>query len=167
MGGAASIRMMSLDPHRRRPPRQVRPRLLSRWLLTAPARHKNTDTIGSATSRRRPATTSGSLYSVAEAVAGSPSRCLRAACPACPTSRHRPTASAVPSFCSIGTILPSRPTHPTCRRTQRQSRMARLRATAPAARSVLDGREHDGILNRVGNPIPTHTKQSKSLQPRP
>jgi hypothetical protein len=28
--------------------------------------------------------------------------------------------------------------------------MARLRATAPAARSVLDGREHDGILDRVG-----------------
>jgi hypothetical protein len=28
--------------------------------------------------------------------------------------------------------------------------MARLRATAPAARSVLDGREHDGILDQVG-----------------
>jgi len=31
--------------------------------------------------------------------------------------------------------------------------MARLRATAPAARSVLDGREHDGMLNRVGDAI--------------
>jgi hypothetical protein len=29
--------------------------------------------------------------------------------------------------------------------------MARLRATAPAARSVLDGREHDGSLDRVGD----------------
>jgi hypothetical protein len=28
--------------------------------------------------------------------------------------------------------------------------MARLRATALAARSVLDGREHDGMLGRVG-----------------
>ena len=37
-----------------------------------------------------------------------------------------------------------------CRRAQRRSRMARLRATASAARSVLDGREHDGMLDRVG-----------------
>jgi hypothetical protein len=29
--------------------------------------------------------------------------------------------------------------------------MARLRATALAARSVLDGREHDGMLGRVGS----------------
>jgi hypothetical protein len=35
------------------------------------------------------------------------------------------------------------------RRAQRPSRMARLRATALAARSVLDGREHDGTLGRV------------------
>ena len=31
--------------------------------------------------------------------------------------------------------------------------MARLRATASAARSVLDGREHDGMLDRVGAAI--------------
>jgi hypothetical protein len=31
--------------------------------------------------------------------------------------------------------------------------MARLRATASAARSVLDGREHDGMLGRIGEPI--------------
>ena len=31
--------------------------------------------------------------------------------------------------------------------------MARLRATASAARSVLDGREHGGTLGRVGEPI--------------
>jgi hypothetical protein len=43
-----------------------------------------------------------------------------------------------------GTILPSRPARCQCRRAQRRSRMARLRATASAARSVLDGREHDG-----------------------
>jgi hypothetical protein len=45
--------------------------------------------------------------------------------------------------------------------------MARLRATAPAARSVLDGREHDGILNRVGKPIHRQTKQSKNVHARP
>jgi hypothetical protein len=38
-----------------------------------------------------------------------------------------------------------------CRRAQRRSRMARLRATALAARSVLDGRERDGMLGRVGS----------------
>ena len=58
----------------------------------------------------------------------------------------------VPSFCSIDTILPPRPAHSQCRRAQRRSRMARLRATAPAARSVLDGREHGGTLGRVGVP---------------
>jgi hypothetical protein len=31
--------------------------------------------------------------------------------------------------------------------------MARLRATASAARSVLDGCEHDGMLDRVGAAI--------------
>jgi len=34
--------------------------------------------------------------------------------------------------------------------------MARLRATASAARSVLDGREHGGTLSRVGEPIHTN-----------
>jgi hypothetical protein len=48
------------------------------------------------------------------------------------------TAALVPSFCSTGTILPSRPAHRQCRRARRPSRMARLRATASAARSVLD-----------------------------
>jgi hypothetical protein len=38
--------------------------------------------------------------------------------------------------------------------------MARLRATALAARSVLDGREHDGMLGRVGEPINTHTNRT-------
>ena len=103
---------------------------------------------------------------MAEAVAGSPSRYLRAACQACPTSRHRPTAAAVPSFCSIGTILPSRPARATSRRAQRQSRMARLRATAPAARSVLDGREHDGIIDRVGVPISLPNKQAIKSRPQ-
>jgi hypothetical protein len=51
----------------------------------------------------------------------------------------------------IGTILPSRPARRPCRRAQRRSRMARLRATASAARSVLDGCEHDGMLSRVGS----------------
>src|SRR5580693_2101005 len=68
-------------------------------------------------------------------------------------SRHRPTAAPGQSFCSIGTILPPRPARATCRRAQRRSRMARLRATASAARSVLDGREHGGTLGRVGEPI--------------
>jgi len=41
--------------------------------------------------------------------------------------------------------------------------MARLRATAPAARSVLDGREHGGMLGRVGKPItpPTIKKPAR------
>src|SRR6266478_6475453 len=56
-------------------------------------------------------------------------------------------AVLVLSFCSIGPILPSRPTRAICWRAQRQSRMARLRATALAARSVLDGREHDQDAN--------------------
>src|SRR5271163_1088664 len=65
---------------------------------------------------------------------------------------HVDTDTLVPSFCSIGTILPPRPAHSQGRRAQRRSRMARLRATAPAARSVLDGREHGGTLGRVGVP---------------
>src|SRR5499425_1016946 len=68
--------------------------------------------------------------------------------------------SWVLSFCSIGTILPSRPTRAICRRAQRRSRMARLRATALAARSVLDGRKHDGMLARVGKPIPKLTNRT-------
>ena len=36
------------------------------------------------------------------------------------------------------------------RRAQQLSRMARLRATALAARSVLDGREHGGTMRRLG-----------------
>jgi hypothetical protein len=42
--------------------------------------------------------------------------------------------------------------------------MARLRATASAARSVLDGREHGGTLGRVGEPIhsdPTIKKRAR------
>src|ERR1700704_2610125 len=75
-------------------------------------------------------------------------------------------AVLVLSFCSIGPILPSRPTHAICWRAQRQSRMARLRATALAARSVLDGREHDGMIERVGAPIhppKNHQKASQRL----
>ena len=48
------------------------------------------------------------------------------------------------------TILPSRPTRSPSRRAQRLSRTARLRAAASAAHSVLDSREHDGSLDRVG-----------------
>jgi len=66
----------------------------------------------------------------------------------------------VPSFCSIDTILPPRPAHSQCRRAQRRSRMARLRATALAARSVLDGREHGGTLGCVGS-------RSRPIQPSP
>jgi len=36
----------------------------------------------------------------------------------------------------------------------------RLRATASAARSVLDGREHDGMLNRVGAGPASHQNKS-------
>ena len=66
----------------------------------------------------------------------------------------------VQSFCSIGTILPSRPARSPCRRAQRWSRMARLRATASAARSVLDGCEHDGMLSRVGSRLPKLTNRT-------
>src|SRR5712672_1461470 len=55
----------------------------------------------------------------------------------------------------------SRPAHNQCRRAQRRSRMARLRATASAARSVLDGREHGGTLGRVGEPIHTNPPVKK------
>ena len=56
-------------------------------------------------------------------------------------------------FCSAPAepILPSRPPRSERRRAQRRSRMARFRATASAARSVLDGREHDGRMRRLGN----------------
>src|SRR5271166_5205463 len=78
---------------------------------------------------------------------------------------HVDTDTLVPSFCSIGTILPPRPAHSQGRRAQRRSRMARLRATAPAARSVLDGREHDRRLHRVGAAISRPTiKPSKSVR---
>jgi hypothetical protein len=73
--------------------------------------------------------------------------------------RHR----EVPSFRSIGTILSSRPSHSQCRRAQRRSRMARLRATASVARSVLDdGREHGGALERVGAGNPRTNQPSNS-----
>ena len=137
-------------PDRRWPPRQVRPRLSSHRSLKRPHdHHRNSATIGSTHRGGCPLPLPASLYSVAEAVAG---------------SRPPPasTVPLVPSFCSIGTILPSRPARATGRRAQRRSRMARLRATAPAARSVLDGREHDGMLNRVGEPIPRAPNQSKN-----
>jgi hypothetical protein len=44
--------------------------------------------------------------------------------------------------------------------------MARLRATAPAARSVLDGREHGGKLHRVGAAISRSNKQTIKRRPR-
>ena len=44
--------------------------------------------------------------------------------------------------------------------------MARLRATASAARSVLDGREHDGMLDRVGAAISLCNKQTIKRRPR-
>jgi hypothetical protein len=44
--------------------------------------------------------------------------------------------------------------------------MARLRATAPAARSVLDGREHGGTLGRVGSRS-TPIRPSKSAHEQP
>src|SRR5260370_33227479 len=74
------------------------------------------------------------------------------------------TMEVLPSFCSIGTIIPPRPAHNECRRAQRRSRMARLRATASAARSVLDGREHGGTLGRVGEPILTNRTIKKRTQ---
>ena len=88
------------------------------------------------------------------------------ACPARPKSRKRSTAAPAPSFCSIAAILPSRPARATRRRAQRRSRMARLRATAPAARTVLDGREHDGRLPRVGAAISPSNKQTIKKRPR-
>jgi hypothetical protein len=78
----------------------------------------------------------------------------------------------VPSFCSIDTILPPRPAHSQCRRAQRRSRMARLRATALAARSVLDGREHGGTLGCVGSrstpvqPSPQKARAQRHQKPR-
>src|SRR6202166_4616870 len=71
------------------------------------------------------------------------------------------TPALVPSFGSIGTILPPRPARASCRRAQWRSRMARLRATASAARSVLDGREHDGMLTRVGGRSASHQNKIK------
>ena len=102
---------------------------------------------------RRPAFTglatrpySGHQVEGGGAVGGSPTSASRQL-----YSSHPGVAKASPpSFCSIGAILPSRPAHRKCRRAQRPSRMVRLRTTASAARSVPDGREHDGMLDRVG-----------------
>ena len=74
---------------------------------------------------------------------------------------------SVPSFCSTGTILPSRPARTACRRAQWRSRMARLRATASAARSVLDGREHAGRLNHVGTKARLCSSASKNVNATP
>jgi hypothetical protein len=41
--------------------------------------------------------------------------------------------------------------------------MARLRATASAARSVLDRREHDGTLGGIGKPITPAPRTIKKL----
>jgi len=76
------------------------------------------------------------------------------------------TPALVPSFGSIGTILPPRPARASCRRAQWRSRMARLRATASAARSVLDGREHDGRLDRVGGLTPHTPDLGQKERPR-
>ena len=101
--------------------------------------------------RNSTASASRTLYDVPEAEVGSPA------------APHH----LVPSFCSIGTILPSRPARGPCRRAQRRSRMARLRATASAARSVLDGCEHDGMLSRVGSRFPKLTSRTiKKREPK-
>ena len=123
--------------------------------------------MGSAPEAARGLPTSASRhpYSVREREVGSLSRPLRAAFWA-QDEDHRPTGSRVPSFCSIGAILPSRPARSPCRRAQRRSRMARLRATASAARSILDGREHDGRLDRVGAAISLYNKQTIKRRPR-
>src|ERR1700693_6562 len=76
------------------------------------------------------------------------------------------TPALVPSFGSIGTILPPRPARASCRRAQWRSSMARLRATASAARSVLDGREHDGRLDRVGGLTPHTPDLGQKERPR-
>ena len=99
--------------------------------------------------RNSASSASRTLYDVPEAEVGSP---------AAPRRLDQ-------SFCSIGTILPSRPARGLCRRAQRRSRMARLRATASAARSVLDGREHDGRLDRVGGLTP-HTPDLRAYHAR-
>ena len=39
--------------------------------------------------------------------------------------------------------------------------MARLRATAPAERSILYGREHDGMLTRIGGRSRAHQPNLK------
>jgi len=130
-------------PDRRRPHRQIRPGLSSyRWLKLP---H---DLTINSTDRRPSLSASGMLYNAPEAVAGS--RPLPAA-----------TAPLVRSFCSIGTILPPRPAQRPGRRAQRPSRRARLRATASAARSVLDGREHDGMISRVGGHSAAHQTNVK------
>ena len=61
---------------------------------------------------------------------------------------------------SLGSILlfdRHHPSVPTCTRDMLARAAAvkdgRLRATALAARSVLDGCEHDGMIERVGGPI--------------
>ena len=152
------------------PPRQVRPRLSPRRSLTAHARQSSREHSHNRQHDIAPAARFRFQLSLQRGGSGSgkPIKiCLRsAACPARPTARHRPTAAAAPSFCSIGAILPSRPARATCRRAQRRSRMARLRATAPAARSVLDGHEHDGRLDRVGAAISLSNKQTIKRRPR-
>jgi len=78
----------------------------------------------------------------------------------CGKRKREIAPSQVPSFCSIGTILPPRPARAKCRRAERQSGMAQSSGHRKAARSVLNGREHDGSLVRVGG------RSSRSLHPQ-
>ena len=48
----------------------------------------------------------------------------------------------------------------------RLSRTARLRAAASAARSVLDSREHDGTLDRVGTRPPIKKRDRSPIKRR-
>ena len=158
----------SQPANRRRPPRQVRPRLSPRRSLTEHARqssrehsHNRQHDIASAArfpfqlSPQRGGSGSGKSIKIS----------LRsAACPARPTSSPD---------CGCGAILlfdRRHPSVPTCARDM-PARAAAVKdgpssATAPAARSVLDGREHDGRLDRVGAAISLSNKQTIKRRPR-
>ena len=95
--------------------------------------------------------------------------CLRSvACPARPTSRHRPTAAAAPSFCSIAAILPSRPARATCRRAQRRSRMARLRPPRQRREASLTAASTTAgsIASGLRSPYPTNKPSKGGATPR-
>ena len=125
----------------------------TRWWQTVASWQALSRPIAAGGGGRRPAFTglatrpySGHQVEGGGAVGGSPtsaSRQLYSSHPGVAKASPHPFVRSGPSFRPDLRIA-------NARRAQRPSRMVRLPTTASAARSVPDGQEHDGMLDRVG-----------------